>query len=413
MDLKNPPDDSFAAKGAPGTLIPPASVYAAAILPAFAFRFFTHQQILIAVCAGCIAIGLLYIAKTSRAETLMDAFKISLVLLLLVAATKSTMLIAAGWAVWTVRNAALRLAPGMGEEYPLRQFFLGWASAFVLLLWSSGEPSDFISLAVIGAILATVAAITRPLLAGGNRAPWAEFAGVAVIATFSGFNPFNLVYLKMPYLALFLASLSAFFFFKADILDRMSALVFGLYGTLIYFATGEEAFVLFFLFNLICDAGRRLSRRGRNRGNVISVTPGRYALQSLPAIVIVVISVGADDPFPFYLAFTGALATVTFHTWGGEIPSSGEESATTALEPVTPKKIALGILGTSLLGFSAWATTLLPAGALPVIVIAGAASPLLQLLKTGLANPVRDLPWLRAVTGAGAVMLLSNLFLPI
>ncbi len=271
-----------------------------------------------------------------------------------------------------------------------------WLTAFAPLALSSFYGDISLLMAALGALAMIVvcrAAIGR--IARGSRGMTGEAAAGALLALLAAFQPENLAYLNSPLWGIAYGFFCGFFFFRLGLLNRFSARILSFCGAAIYITAGRELFVFYLFFFAVFEMGKRLPNRFSIDAEPEEWVQPVFVATSMGAAATALISAGASDPFPFFLAIAGAFSAAVFRAWAGW----GE---------YTPRRLLFGLWGSAFLAACGWLSSSYSPGAVPLVMFAGIAAAGAYYARGVLASPENDQRWLEYAFGALSAVFLFN-----
>ena len=406
MDYGKPLQVSMTDSGKGTALAPLFSM--AAIAPAFLVRFLDYGGLITAIGSAAVAVGVMALFAKSWSKNLSQAFSTMVVLFLIAVTCKNQpAFAAAAWGVWCWKKAATDFWPSgngpgktMLSDRAVLQTVFGFCAAFILITWTAAGAIGILPALGFAALMAATAAAVDGLVWTGESGPLAELASVVLPVSLLSFNPLNMLYGQDVWTAFAVAGVSAFVLYKTGTLGKKAAWLFTAFGTVVFFALDTSGFILFFMFQVISEAGGRINRQ---RGTPPHTSGAEsFVAQTFPAVLLAAVSTGWADPYLFYCAFAGSLGASAFYSWN---PAVLEPHA----EPVSVKNSLKGLAGLSLTALCAILFQFIPINGLHIVLFAGAAAMLSTVLTGILKNPERDGKWLPAILGGAAAAFMQQM----
>lgn len=379
----------------------------AAIAPAFLVRFLEYNGLIAAIGSAAAAVGIMTLFAKNRSKNLSQAFSTMVVLFLIVIACKNQpAFAAAAWGVWCWRKAAADFWPGANgpgktglSDRAVLQTVFGFCAAFILIRWTAADAIGILPTLGFAALMAATATAVDGLARLGETGPLAELAAVALPVALLGFNPPNILYGQDVWTAFAVAGVGAFALYKTGTLGKKAAWLFTAFGTVVFFALDTAGFILFFMFQVISEAGGRINKQRGGRPEMNDAE--QFVAKAFPAVLLAAVSTGWADPYLFYMAFAGSLGAAAFYSWNPAV-----------LEPhgkaLSVKNSVKGLAGLSLTALCAILFQFIPINELHIVLFAGAAAILSTVLTGILKNPERDGKWIPAILGATAMAFMQN-----
>ncbi len=299
-------------------------------------------------------------------------------------------------AVWGGRR--FLIPGGLPKDTGPSRFVAVWLAAFAPLALSAYFGEMSLSKAALGAlVMVTVSRVVTERIARGSRGMSGEAAAAALLTVIATFRSDNLAFLNSPLWGIAYGVFCGFFFFRLGLLDRFGAWVLAFCGTVIFIAAGRELFVFYLLFFAVFEMGKRLPRQQPNDPASVYWIQRVFVAASMGAAATALLSAGVFDPFPFFFAIAGAFSAAVFGVWAGW----GE---------YTPQRILFGFWGSALLASCGWLSSSYPAGAAPLVMVAGFAGVGAYYARGVLASPENDQRWLEYTFGALTAVFLFKAF---
>jgi hypothetical protein len=358
----------------------PIEALSAAIGLGIALKFAPYFPVLFVTGAGAILASVrIILGKPS--DSAYRYFCLTASLFVLAALWKvGSPLVAAAIVGWVFRGIMARIETT--RKFVVSGFFAELGLAVIAWLLVSEHSLREISASEVSCVffLLILSRGVSARLKWGNAILVGEAVSVGLLALLSIMNAEGIVYMRNPFHAMLIAAILAYFLRHGGILNRLPAWMFFMAGSLIFTSSGQEAFLFFFMFTMILNAGGRLWPNG-----------GLFRLFNVSAALTALVSVssiGSYDPFPFYFAISGICSAAIFYQWAG-VSENGQ----------ILKGLLLGILGMAVISASSWVTSFVPLKAMPIIFLSGATAFFAQFFFSILEKPERDMYWVVAATG--------------